>query len=634
MGAVVKGIQWVFFLLLFGSHKAGGIDNAVCLDCHADTELVRETAYKPGTSVFVDAAALEAGVHEGMECTDCHTQATEDHQERLAAAACADCHEEVATAYDASLHGIARDHGEPDAPTCADCHGIHNILPATDPASLAYPTNIPHTCAVCHADVEFIQRRPMAMASPLEGYNHSVHFTGLMAGKGATCTDCHQSHGLRRSSDPASSIHPDKIAATCGRCHTETAVDYLKSVHGKAVSHGDFDAPTCVDCHAEHDIRSAEDPLSSVYPLAIVKSTCVQCHENVRITSRQGLEQGRFNSYKDTYHGLANKAGSLVTAHCASCHGTHNILPSDDPQSTIHPARLQETCGHCHPGASERFTNIAVHGEESPAGNGQQLQRVVRQFYIAAIAVMVVGMVLHNGIVLVHAVRQQYRRQRQGKVYERFTRFQRRQHAVLLISFGLLVVTGFALKFPDAWWVQPLSWAGMGEEVRRLLHRIAGSIMTVQACTYLGYLVASRHGRRELKALALSRQDWRDAVLNMRYYLERQQQRPAFERYNYIEKTEFWALIWGIIVMGVSGLMLWFPKVVTDWGPAWLINVASTVHYYEAWLATLAIVLWHIFYTVFSPETFPLNPTFLDGKISAEEQTIHHPLEDQEESAS
>lgn len=479
-----------------------GADNDLCLECHAESELIREGDHRPGSSVFVDIDQLDASVHEGMDCTDCHLDATDDHDERLNAA------------------------------DCADCHG----------------------------DVQ---------------------------------------------------------------------AEYERSVHGRAVAGGATGAPTCIDCHGEHDIRSPDDPLSRVYPSAIVASTCVQCHENERIISRYGLARGRAASYRDTYHGLAIGDGTVQTAHCASCHRVHDILPSADPSSTIHADNLQATCGTCHPDAGERFAQIPVHEGAGTSGRGDELATLVRQIYIGIIAVTIAAMGLHNGAIVLHAVREKYRRRRESTAYQRFNRFQVAQHAILVLSFVVLVITGFALKFADAWWVGPLRWVGMDEALRRVIHRAAGSVMMVQSAIYVAYLAGWRQGRRELVSLLPRTQDLRDLALALRYYAGRSQTKPVFDRYGYPEKAEFWALVWGVMLMGVTGMILWVPEAATRFLqlPGWAVGISEIVHYYEAWLATLAILVWHIFYVVFHPDEYPLNLTFLDGRILEEDQAAHHPLE-------
>ena len=251
----------------------------------------------------------------------------------------------------------------------------------------------------------------------------------------------------------------------------------------------------------------------------------------------------------------------------------------------------------------------------------------MRQVYLVLIFVVIGGMLAHNALIIVHAIREKYRRSRAGKTYVRLTGFQIAQHTAMVISFTALVFTGFALKFPDAWWVEFLSWTGMEEAGRRTVHRIAGVVMMVQSVIYLGYLLFYKAGRKELRALAPNWQDAKDVLLNMRYHLGQSEEKPAYDRYNYIEKSEFWALAWGVAIMGLSGLVLWFPEHFTRFLPASAVNISEIVHYYEAWLATLAIVVWHFFYVIFYPGEYPLNITCLDGRVDEEDMAKHHPLE-------
>ena len=599
-----------------------------CLECHADKDLVREGDYRTGTSVYVGEEDLAHSAHADLDCIDCHADASEDHDERLAKVVCAECHDEAQEVYDESRHGRAMAEGNQDAPLCADCHGTHDIRTAADSSSQIHAKKLAFTCASCHADPGFTKRNPLHGVSPLAGYENSVHFQALLKGEdGATCNDCHESHALYDPKDIRSSIHRSNISTTCGTCHEQIQLTYQTSAHGQAMSKGDFDAPTCIDCHGEHEIRAAKDPLSSTFPSRIARTTCNQCHENERIARRHGLETGRSLSYSDTYHGMAMEDGSVVTAHCASCHGVHNILPSDNLASTIHPANLQKTCGECHPNAGVRFAEIPVHTGAGTSGNGNGISALVRQVYLVLIFAVIGGMLAHNALIVIHAIREKYRRSRAGKTYVRLTGFQIAQHTIMVISFALLVFTGFALKFPNAWWVELLGWVGMEEAGRRMVHRVAGVVMGVQSIVYLGYLLFSRAGRRELRALLPNWQDAKDLALNLRHYTGLSAEKPVYDRYNYIEKSEFWALAWGVAIMGISGLILWFPVQATRWLPAIAINISEIVHYYEAWLATLAIVVWHLFYVIFYPGEYPLNITCLDGRIDEEDMAKHHPLE-------
>src|SRR6185369_14037862 len=124
------------------------------------------------------------------------------------------------------------------------------------------------------------------------------------------------------------------VPNTCAKCHADVAQHYKDSIHGQAISRGNWQSPVCTDCHGIHTIKAPSDPNSSVAAAALARTTCARCHEGVRLAAEFGVESRRASTYMASYHGLASKMGSSVVANCASCHGVHNILPSSDPKST------------------------------------------------------------------------------------------------------------------------------------------------------------------------------------------------------------------------------------------------------------------------------------------------------------
>jgi cytochrome b subunit of formate dehydrogenase len=115
-------------------------------------------------------------------------------------------------------------------------------------------------------------------------------------------------------------------------------------------------------------------------------------------------------------------------------------------------------------------------------------------------------------------------------------------------------------------------------------------------------------------------------VKNLRYYLGRAAAKPQIGRFGYAEKAEYWAVVWGTIIMGVTGLMVWFKVEAFSFLPRWFIDVALAIHFYEAILATLAIVVWHFYQVIFDPDVYPLNWALVDGKVSEEHFRDEHPL--------
>lgn len=614
-------------------------DDEACLECHADPDLKRESAPRQGTpvmadaalmSVFVDKALIDGSVHEGVACVECHTGVTADHGEHLPRARCASCHEEEDAEYNTGLHGTALQAGVSDAPTCGDCHGSHQILPASDPRSMVHPQRQPSTCAACHANVEFIERRPVGMGSPLKGYEQSTHFQTLKQGKGgAGCSDCHEFHALRKPSDPKAAIYRTNIQRTCGRCHDKVQQVYEQSVHGKALAYGNTDSPTCVDCHGEHRIGDSAEGSNGAYAAYLSRTTCVRCHESERIVERYGLPAQRLTTYIDSYHGLADKSGSTVVANCASCHGVHDILPSKDPASSIHRDNLPKTCGKCHPGAGQNFALGSIH-VDADRGNregdmGGVVIYYVRQIYLVLIFGTMLFMFSHNGLDFARNFAAP--RLPHGSEFLRFNLSERVQHGTMALSFIVLAYSGFALKFPGAWWAAPFTWLGGGEDWRRLVHRLA-AVMMVAICIYhLGYLAFSRRGREQFVEMLPRWQDARDLWQMVQVYLGRSHDHPRFGRFGYIEKLEYWALVWGSVVMTLTGFVLWFENYTLQHLPKWGLDVATAVHYYEAWLAVLAIVVWHFYWVIFNPKVYPMSLVWLTGRLSKEAMAEEHPRE-------
>ena len=596
-----------------------------CTDCHVG---VKEYPHPPkmrlpkcSTCHEEPAAQLPASVHSALgpgACASCHGTAHEvQAAETLLPQRCATCHEDVVHGYQAGVHAIARKDGDGQAPTCTACHGgPHQILAASDPNSPVSHLHIPATCAKCHGQ-KFVMERAGFSTQPYYSYEESVHGRAVAAGstKAAVCTDCHGVHEIRAASDDKSSIFKFNVPATCAKCHTNVEQEFMQSIHGQAISHGNSQAPVCTDCHGIHSIKSHIDPNSPVSAQNVAQATCARCHEGVRLSQEFGVEGRRETTYLASYHGLASREGSQVVANCASCHGTHSIFPSSDPRSTINRANLARTCGQCHPGVTEKFTEAKVHvGEPLSADIGSKAVRWIRTFYLSMIFAVIGGMLAHNFIIW--RAKLLARRKLEHDFVERMPLRFRWQHAALLSSFILLVLTGFALKFPGSWFASMLS---LGEAKRHLLHRIAAVVLIGVSLYHMFDSVATRAGRKLLRDLFPTRDDALGAWQNLSYYLGLTSRKPEFARFNYAEKAEYWALVWGMIVMAVTGVMLWAKVSVGNHLPRWWLDIATAIHFYEAVLATLAIVVWHFYQVFLDPDVYPMNWAWWDGKM-----TLHH----------
>jgi formate dehydrogenase gamma subunit len=344
------------------------------------------------------------------------------------------------------------------------------------------------------------------------------------------------------------------------------------------------------------------------------------------LNTKYNLPADRVRTFFDSYHGLASAYGSTLAANCASCHGYHKILPSTDVNSTIHAKQLVATCGQCHPGANEKFALGKIHVDLSaaPSGDdvGSQVNWWVRKIYLILIVGTIGGMFAHNFLLLVKKVKAHLRSS--GRPIVRMNLAQRWQHAVLALSFIALAITGFALKWPDSWLAKAM---GASEPFRRWSHRLAGVVLLLGGLYHLSYLVVTKDGRKLVIDFLPVKKDLADIIGTVRWLVGLRKEKPQVGRFGYAEKLEYWAVIWGTIIMGGTGLIVWFKMEVTHWLPRWAVDVALTIHYYEAILACLAILVWHFYHVMFDPDVYPLNLACVDGKVSAHWQHEEHALE-------
>ena len=599
------------------------MSNEECLACHNDATLTKDENGKQ-ISLHVDDAAFKASIHSSFGCTDCHADIKAfPHDPTPVMPKCATCHSDQQAAYDHGVHAKAAAAGNTNVAKCQDCHGnVHTILPASDPKSKVAHTNIPQTCGACHGQ-KLVMSSAGVSTTTFSSYEQSVHGKAVTDGseKAAVCTDCHGEHDILGGGDPKSTVFKFNVPTTCAKCHADVAQHYKDSVHGQQIARGNWQAPVCTDCHGIHTIKAPQDPNSAV-AAANVQNTCGACHASVKLSNEFGIAGNRVSSYLSSYHGMASKVGSSTVANCASCHGVHDILPSSDPRSKINSAHLAETCGKCHPGANQKFIAAKVHQDGTQKADiGSKILALISKFYIWMIVGVIGGMVLHNLIIFRKKLK--LHRIGQPRILYRMSPLQRAQHLTLLISFFTLVLTGFALRYPNSW----LAAAFINETVRSVIHRIAGVILIAVSLFHIYYIARDPDGRRLVKDML---PDWKD-VTDVRdafwFYLGISDQRPMFRRFSYAEKAEYWALVWGMFVMATTGLMIWFKMLVMDRVPGWWIDVAILIHWYEAILATLAIIVWHLYSVIVDPDAYPMNWAWFDGKMSIEHYEHEHPLD-------
>jgi nitrate/TMAO reductase-like tetraheme cytochrome c subunit len=296
---------------------------------------------------------------------------------------------------------------------CVDCHADLAEAEFPHPEKLAKVD-----CSACHGDA-------------VEAYGKSVHAAARRAGKlvAATCVDCHGTHDIRRSTDPASRTYPLHLPDTCGRCHGDPKIiaagnirignvfaKYHDSIHGKVLERsGLLVSAKCTDCHGNHDIRRKTDPESRVFRTNI-PGTCGGCHGGILNLYREGIHGTRLahgdprvpvcsdchtaheitrtdvdrwkldvlkecgtchvqsmRTYRDTFHGQSTSLGFARVASCSDCHHAHDIFPKSDPRSSVSDAHRAETCRKCHPGAGTSFARYDPHADKRDRDRNPQL---------------------------------------------------------------------------------------------------------------------------------------------------------------------------------------------------------------------------------------------------------------------
>lgn len=592
------------------------VDNSTCADCHETKE------YK---------TLLSESIHSNLNCSDCHNYISnnlDDHPDNINKSQRADCylcHNDVAAIHRESIHGISLKEGIDEAAQCWDCHGSHMITKADDEKSQVNPKNISATCSVCHDNPNITEKYNIPIPNPGELYSMSVHGKNVAEGGGAAnCTSCHGIHDIQAVMHPKSKISPYNISKTCGECHSDIEEDYEQSIHWIRAKKGERFSPVCNDCHSEHEIKAVngdgEDAVKEKKKLQ--QETCFECHESNILAKRYGKNMGQPSLYQDSYHGLAVMRGDDKAAMCIDCHGVHKILPSSFEESKVSNKNLVSTCQKCHPEATEIFSQSYSH--RSTSEKAAEVEGIVSNIYFWMIVFVIGGMVAHNLIIFFFEITRKRRKEKNVIILPRFTKNEVVQHLLLLTSFIVLVITGFALKFPNSFWASWLVSLGLSEPIRQIIHRTSGVVMLVLGFYHIGYLLFTSRGRDVLKELVPNFDDIKQVSQNLMYYLRLSKKHPHFNQYDYAEKAEYWALIWGTFVMGVTGFILWFPTIVGDWAPVWFIKVAEIIHYYEAILASLAILVWHWFFVLFHPKEYPMSFTWIDGKISLSHYRSHH----------
>jgi cytochrome b subunit of formate dehydrogenase len=617
--------------------------NSGCLDCHSDKTLSKTNSLGKEISLFVDPARFAGTVHQTNTCVSCHADVTDKHPDdgvTLKSPNCGACHEQPAKAYAASIHGLSHTLGASGAAQCADCHGSHHILPAKNSESPVFKLNLPNTCATCHTNAGLTKEYQMKYPEAASQYMDSIHGRALLKMGlivAPSCNDCHGVHDIKRAVDRDSPINAANVAKTCGKCHLRIEQTYEGSIHGQLLAKGDKRGPVCTDCHTAHQV---ETPQNGHFKMASDKR-CGRCHED------------RLEHYRDTYHGKAMALGkpnvASDVAACYDCHGHHDVLPAANPASRLSKTNILATCQQCHPGAKAGFTEYKPHANPLDGKN----YPILHVTFIGMTGLLIGVFTFFGGHTISWLFRAGYlylhdsktfreakiNTQSGGEWFTRFAPFERFLHFLVVTSFLLLVITGMPLKFYYTDWARTLFHLIGGAETARALHRLGAIVTFLYFGLHLSSLLAKCwNGRNQIRDPATGKwslkrawqvlfgpdsmmptlQDWRDFVAHNKWFFGKGP-KPNFDRWTYWEKFDYFAVFWGVFIIGSSGLFMWFPAFFTRFLPGWLINIALIIHSDEALLAAGFIFSIHFFNTHFRIEKFPMDTVIFSGRVSKNE---------------
>jgi cytochrome b subunit of formate dehydrogenase len=553
------------------ARPVGEPDNAMCLRCHGNASFARTGADGQKRPLHVSRDDFGSSVHGGFNCADCHQDVTDvPHRKGIdRKVGCVQCHQ--------SLWDNAVEEGTTD-----------------DNARLG----------------EVIQQ--------VENYMGSIHARPSMADQSrtnATCYDCHDAHYIKPIDSDIGSQSRLETPEVCSKCHAAVRDAYATSVHGTEVAGGNANAAVCTDCHTSHNI---ERPHADSGRMVITES-CGNCH------------QDQLKTYMGTYHGKVTRLGYAKTAKCYDCHGSHEIRRVDDEASTMHADNRLQTCQTCHENATQGYVDFQAHGNSHDFERYPQMW-IASKFMIGLLLGTFAFFWLHSALWYFR----EYQDRKHGKNrphiilkdvapgrkthFRRFPTIWRVAHLVGAVSIMTLILTGITVLYAGSAWAPVVIKLLGGPETAALIHRIGAIGFMSVFFIHLGFF-AVRIGRNLSTfewfgpySLIPNWQDLKDIVLMFQWFLGLGP-RPNFEHWTYWEKFDYWAPFWGMMIIGISGVMMWVPEKTAAIMPGWVFNVAAIVHGEEAFLAAVFLFTVHFFNNHFRPDKFPQDITMFTGAV-------------------
>ena len=580
------------------AHASQTLDNATCLACHDGKRGKLEVPGADGENRALHEIVPDKygkSVHAKMECVTCHTNITDNVSPHQKSAA--------------------------KAPDCAQCHQA-----LWDKAKQAGTTGA--------------RPRLETVAKNIEAYKKSFHARPNVDNPtqpNAKCTECHNTHSFNVPVDkksPQYAAWRNEIPALCGEsCHDEQLETYAGSVHGKEVlDKNNAKAPVCTSCHTNHEITNT----SLVSFKLLNNEECGSCHKD------------RLKTYRDTNHGQVTKLGYAHTAKCYDCHGSHGILSVEDPESTVHPDNRLETCQECHDGknrplATAGFVTFGPHAHSHDFAKYPQVW-IATKFMVALLIGVFAFFWLHSGLwyyrewqdrkahKAVPHVRTEGLPQDEKKFFQRFPAGWRIAHLAFALITMTLVLTGSAALFSHTSWAPVVAQTLGGASGLALIHRVAAALFISIFFIHFVYVMQKLLRNRSFRwfgpdSLVPNWKDLSDMVGMFKWFVGKGE-KPRFDRWTYFEKFDYWAVFWGVSIIGASGLLLAFPAVTATYLPGWIFNVATVVHGEEAFLAAVFLFTVHFFNNHFRPDKLPPpDIVMFTGTQSLEEFRREHPAQ-------
>lgn len=521
------------------------------------------------------------------------------------------------------------------------CLGCHNAK--ITEAGFAASVHGKNGCNSCHVQLTDLSRHvrgeikvDKVHCERCHKKETAEHYDSVHIHKDIRCADCHTDVHTHQYWKKDKRV----VVAKCIQCHDREAI-YRKSIHGQTVAAGNQDSAACHDCHNLHEIKALGDERSHVNRM-FHTSVCMKCHSDEAMMQRNRVFNVAVETYMESYHGKNYRLGyPELVAGCADCHTSHAVLKAADPASSVNPANLLGTCRKCHTNAAPLFTKFYAHGEHKD----KEKYPLLYWTFISMTALLTGTF----AVFWVHTLLWMFRgfvenREKMNLLvqgggthvmpdgFRQYRRFNARHiilHALVMVSFLGLALTGLPLKFSDQQWASPLMLLLGGAANAAFVHRICALITFVY---FLSAVVMCLHFlffRKDLPGNWLARllgpeslcpnsKDLQDITGMIRWFFFRGP-KPVFDRWTYWEKFDFLAVFWGMFAIGGSGLMLWFPTVFGRFLPGWMFNVATIIHSDEALLATGFIFTVHFFNTHARPEKFPMDFVIFNGQMARHE---------------